>query len=182
MILRELQGYAVAEEHETRSAEKLRRFLARVRECDARDAKRFARLLVPLGDILLRDEAGPGAVQHEVALLQSGKNILAALDDLELGETLHQHLSHAIVHAAGPEPDFRIRHVLFQQMQHPRRVRDVADVHRLPRGTQDDARRSFFLCSDAAKRGDKGRGEKVAAVHAATTRRTFQKMQGGSYL
>ena len=45
----------------------------------------------------------------------------------------------AVVQFARPKPHFDIRQMLFENRQHPRRVRDVPDVDRLPRRPQQQS-------------------------------------------
>jgi hypothetical protein len=61
------------------------------------------------------------------------------LDDDELGEASAEHLFDAVVDFAGPEADFDVREVLFEEGEDARGVCDVADVDGLPGGTKDQA-------------------------------------------
>jgi hypothetical protein len=102
-------------------------------------------------------------VQQEVALLEGLLHLLAA-NDLHLGKACVQHLLDAVVHLARPQPHLDLWQMLFQQRQHTRRVRDVADVHCLPRRAQDEPFRLFRSDGGNERQGGGGADE-MAAIH-----------------
>ena len=104
-------------------------------------------------------------MQEEITVLESGFQGLRTFDDGHFGKSFLEQFLHAVVHLAGPEPNLGLRQVLFQQRQHAGGVGDVANVHRLPGRTQDDARRPAALGKDRAQGGTEGGGEEVTAVH-----------------
>ncbi len=79
-------------------------------------------------------------MQEEIVLGVELGDIGLGTDELQLRETGGEHLLHAVLDVGRPEGDLGFREILLEQSQHARRVRDVADVHRLPGGTQHDAR------------------------------------------
>ncbi|MFM9148644.1 MAG: polysaccharide pyruvyl transferase family protein, partial [Verrucomicrobiota bacterium] len=79
-------------------------------------------------------------------------------DELQLGKTGGEHLLDAVVDVGRPEGDLRLGEVPLQQRQHSRRVRDVADVHGLPGGTQHDARRPPLRRAARQDRTEGGHG------------------------
>ena len=155
-LLRQLQRLRVAEVGELCAAEdghgrvdgRVRRGRsgggALQRQRDAVDAVGLAGLSRPARHVVLRYQRRPGAVQQEVALGESCLERLRPLDDAHLRKAREQHLLDAVVHLARPQPHLHAGQMLLDERQHPRRVRDVTDVHRLPRRTEQQARRALL--------------------------------------
>jgi hypothetical protein len=78
-------------------------------------------------------------VEEEGALGEGGFEVSGGLDDDELGEASAEHLFDAVVDFAGPEADFDVREVFFEEGEDSRGMGDVAYVDGLPGGTQDQA-------------------------------------------
>ncbi len=141
MFLGCFKGLRIAEEGKFGIAEDLDVFFAFAAAIpgDAGDAVGLAGLLGPEADAG-GGEAGAGAVEEEV---MGGEGFVAGgiarRDDFQLGETLHEKLVHAVVHAAGPEGDVVFGEVFFEEVEHAGGVGDVSDVHGLPGGAEEDA-------------------------------------------
>jgi hypothetical protein len=54
-------------------------------------------------------------VQEKGALAEGGFESGGAFDDGDFGETGGEHFFNAVVHFAGPEADFHVREVFFQE-------------------------------------------------------------------
>jgi hypothetical protein len=52
--------------------------------------------------------------------------------DAEPGEAAQQHGADVVGQRIGPERDVDVGQMLVQEAEHPRRVRDVADIYGLP--------------------------------------------------
>ena len=93
-------------------------------------------------------------MEQEIVLGVELGDVGLGADEYQLRKTRRQHLLHAVVDIAGPERDHSLREIFLEQGQHARRVGDVADIHRLPGGTQDHAR--GVLTFGGAERGSEG--------------------------
>ena len=150
---------------------------------DAVDAVGFADVFGESGDVFGGDERWAGAVQEKIGPRErvgeigaGGAAISAerAFDDFQLREAavLHGHDFLGEI-GGGPEAHFGVWEIFFDEGEDARRVRDIADVYDLPRGTQEDARgaSSGSVWDSASKRGDEGggrsRGEEGAAIQGA---------------
>ena len=170
----------VAEEDETRAV-KNGPFLGGGRigaVRDAVDAVGFADVFCEGGDVFRGDERRAGAVEEEISPREGvgergvgggavGPN--GALDDFQVGETAVLHRDHFRGEiAGGPEAHLGGRQLFFDEGEDARRVGDVADVHDLPRGAEQNARGTPGR-RGGAEGGDEGGGggrcEKGAAVH-----------------
>jgi hypothetical protein len=174
------EGNAVAEEHETGAVEEVARGVVEAVVAhdlqagiaggghgDAVDAVGFTDVGFPIGDIAPGGEIGAGTVEEEIA----GVDDFPVFGDDEFREAAEEHGLDAVGDGGGPEDDFGGGKISFEEREHAGRVADVADVHGLPGGAEDDAR-----CArgggGGADGGDQGGGEcggrggeKVAAIH-----------------
>jgi hypothetical protein len=104
-------------------------------------------------------------VEQKIAFLECRLQRIATSHDRHLRKPPPQHLIHAIAQAARPQPHLGPGQMPLEPREHPRRVRDIADVHRLPGRAQENARPPLFRRTDPGRRkagGERG-GEEVAA-------------------
>ena len=86
-------------------------------------------------------------MQQAVALGERGLDRLRSFDDPQVRESRDEHFLDAVVHFARPESHFDARQMLFQNGEHTGRVRDVADIHGLPRRSQQQSRQPLLLAA-----------------------------------
>jgi hypothetical protein len=80
-----------------------------------------------------------------------------------------QHLVHAVVHPARPQADLGFGQVFLQEREHAGRVRDVADIDRLPRRAQDDAGPALVAGAGCGRQRGRERGlDEGASFHRIT--------------
>lgn len=107
-------------------------------------------------------------MEEEAALGKGGLAVGFGFNDDELGEAHTEHFLHTIVHVAGPESDFDIREMFFEQSEDAWCVCNIANVNGLPRGTQNQPARVVSGVEGAGESRNKGGGEEMAAVHELT--------------
>lgn len=136
------------------------------RESDAIDAVGFAGFLCPAFYVFLGDEGRARAMEEEVAFLEGGFEGSRVLDDGHLREALAKHIFDAVIDFAGPEADFDIGQMFFEQGEHAWGVRDIADVDGLPGRTEEEAFRAFRRVKLRGNGSSEGGGDEMAAVYA----------------
>jgi len=121
--------------------------------------------------LLNTGESGAGAVQKEIASGKCGFTLVLCLGDAKFRKTNLQYFLHATIYTRRPKCDLGIGPVLLQQREHPRCMRDVANIDRLPRGAeQDPAWRSVIQAERRRKaRGEGGLEQEAAIDHRGTT-------------
>ncbi len=192
-LLRQLQRLRVAEVGELRAAQHrdgrrnglLRRGRsgrgALQRQRDAIDSVGLAGFLGPARHVVLRHERRPGAVQQEVALGERGLERLRPLHQPQPREAREEHFLDAVVNLARPQPHLDAGQVLLDERQHTRRVRDVADVHRLPRRAQQQARGPLVRgAHGGGESGSERSGKKVTAIHQGSPTSAEGRLAGWS--
>ena len=78
-------------------------------------------------------------MEQKVAFGKSRTNLLRAFDKPEGGEPSLKHFSDAVFDVPRPEVQFGLGEMFFQKGEDSGSMRDIANVHRLPRRAQEEA-------------------------------------------
>lgn len=97
-------------------------------------------------------------MEKEGALSEGGLEVGGGFDDEELWEAGAEYFFDAVVDFAGPEADFDVWEVFFEQGEDAWGVGDVADVDGLPGGTEDEAPGAVSGVEGGGDSGDEGGG------------------------
>jgi len=131
-------------------------------ERDARDTEWLARRLVPPAEIPFGDERRARPVEQHVTLVEGRLDGGPVRGDPQPWKPSPQQGFHAIIQVTRPERHVHISDATLEDHEQSGRVRDVTDVDRLPRRSEQDSLTSAAAGSEPCDRED-GRLHKSAS-------------------